>query len=191
LDTPRSKEVSAAPAPDDRTLGQRALDGQREAWDALIQRHHPRVMVTLLARGVVIERARELAQETWIRLIEQQRLGRLDRLELPGLAVRQAAFLALEDARRRRAPTATLEAAGDPSDPTPDQEERVLTHQQLGRAQAALEACSPSAQRVFRLVYENPDMCHADAARVLGISVQRVRQTLCEVRKRLRAAVEE
>jgi RNA polymerase sigma-70 factor (ECF subfamily) len=41
------------------------------------------------------------------------------------------------------------------------------------------------------LIYENPDLPHAEAAAQVGLSVQRVRQILCEVRKRLRAVLSE
>src|SRR4051812_40692516 len=97
--------------PDDQ-LAVRALDGDRDAWGALIARHDHKVVVALLARGVALAQARELAHQAWIRLIAQQRAGRLDRLELPGLAIRQASFLALDAARRRAAGTAD-EATAD------------------------------------------------------------------------------
>ncbi len=47
-----------------------------------------------------MDRAKDIAQEAWIRLVEQQRLGRLERLVLPGLAITQASYLAMEAARR-------------------------------------------------------------------------------------------
>jgi RNA polymerase sigma-70 factor (ECF subfamily) len=167
-----------------------ARAGDREAWDELIARHDHRVVLSLLARGVRLARARELSQQTWMRLYEQERAGRLERLELPGLAVRQAAFLALEDARRREpdAVDATPELAAL-TDPSASIEERLIRRDELRRAQAELERCPPSARRVFSFIHANPDMRHADAARELGLSVQRVRQILCEVRARLRAAI--
>src|SRR5690349_723430 len=72
----------------------------RLQWEALIARHGHTVLLALLARGVRLDRARELLQETWARLFERAQQGRFDSLELPGLAITQAMFLAAEDGRR-------------------------------------------------------------------------------------------
>ncbi|HWM87308.1 MAG TPA: sigma-70 family RNA polymerase sigma factor [Kofleriaceae bacterium] len=182
--TTRAAELS------EHHLARLAMAGDREAWGELVSRHDHRVVLSLLARGVRMARARELAHETWLRLIAQQRAGRLARLELPGLAIRQAAFLALDDTRRREEPSADEASLAALIDPAASVEERLISREQLRRAQAELERCSPSARRVFSAVYAEPGMPHAEAARRLGMSVQRVRQTLCEVRARLRAAIE-
>src|SRR5262249_31325925 len=88
---------------DEAGLCEKAMRGERDAWNVLVQRHNHRVVLALLARGVRIDRAKDIAQEAWMRLVEQQRLGRLARLQLPGLAIAQATFLALEAARREHA----------------------------------------------------------------------------------------
>jgi RNA polymerase sigma-70 factor (ECF subfamily) len=172
-----------------RDLAEEALQGQSDAWQALIRQHNQRVILSLLAAGAPPARARELAHDAWSRLVEQQRLGRLPRLELPGLVIRQARYLWLDETRRRAGEGESV--LQELPDPAPTAEERYLTRDQLARAAARLAGLSESAQRVFRLVYENPAMSHADAAAELGLSVQRVRQTLCEVRKQLRATLEE
>ncbi|HVY45327.1 MAG TPA: sigma factor-like helix-turn-helix DNA-binding protein, partial [Minicystis sp.] len=163
-----------------------ALAGRAEAWDALIARHDRRVVLSLVARGVRLDRARDLAQETWARLVAQQRAGKLERLDLPGLAIAQAAFLARDEARRRRAASdaAPIDAVVELADPAAPADERLASREHLDRARAELERCSPAARRVFEAVYEDPDAPHAEAAARLGLSVQRVRQTLCEVRAR-------
>jgi RNA polymerase sigma-70 factor (ECF subfamily) len=172
-----------------RDLAGEALQGQSDAWQALIQKYNQHVVLSLLAAGAPPARARELAHDAWSRLVEQQRLGRLPRLELPGLAIRQARFLWLDETRRRTSDgDAQLD---DLPDPAPTAEERYLTRDQLARARATLTSLPESAQRVFRLVYENPGIAHAEAAAQLGLSTQRVRQILCEVRKQLRATLEE
>jgi RNA polymerase sigma factor (sigma-70 family) len=182
---------------DDRTLCARALEGDTAAWNALIGKHDHRIVVSLLARGVRIDRAKDLAQEAWIRLIEQQRAGRLSHLLLPGLAIAQAAFLSLEAARRdgSRAEPIPLEGeAGrivtDLVDPAADAETRLLTSERVERAEKVLATFAPNAREVFRLTYGGDGLCHADVAKKVGLSLQRVRQILCEVRKELRTALE-
>ncbi len=167
-----------------------ALCGDTAAWNALIARHNHRVILTLVASGVAADRARDLAQEVWLRLLEQQRKGRLSTLVLPGLALKQARFLALE-LRRKSAveQRADEQSAHELVDPGPGAESRVVGEEQLARALNALDACHPTAQRVFSAVYEDPDRPQIEVAREVGLSLQRVRQVLCEVRKKLRDAL--
>jgi RNA polymerase sigma factor (sigma-70 family) len=180
---------------DERTLCDRALHGDTEAWNALVHKHNHRVVVSLLARGVRIDRAKDIAQETWMRLIEQQRAGRLTQLVLPGLAVAQAAFFSLENARRESSrheplPIDAVREATDLVDPAADAETRLVTGERLERAEQVLARCSASARAVFQLAYGGEGLGHAEIAERVGLSLQRVRQILCEVRKELRTALE-
>jgi RNA polymerase sigma-70 factor (ECF subfamily) len=43
---------------------------------------------------------------------------------------------------------------------------------------------------VFRLAYGGEGLSHAEVARRVGLSLQRVRQILCEVRAKLREAMQ-
>jgi RNA polymerase sigma-70 factor (ECF subfamily) len=146
---------------------------------------------------VRIDRAKDIAQETWMRLVEQQRAGRLAELVLPGLAVAQAAFLSLEHARRENARRTPLPLDGpgageaiDVVDPAADAEARLVSGERLERAEEVLSRCSQSARAVFQLAYGGDGLSHAQVASRVGLSLQRVRQILCEVRKELRAALE-
>jgi hypothetical protein len=47
-----------------------------------------------------------------------------------------------------------------------------------------------SAKKVFRLVYATPGGSCASAAQEVGLSLQRVRQILCETRSHIRRAME-
>jgi RNA polymerase sigma factor (sigma-70 family) len=196
----REPVPAVAPSPpnvvlDERTLCERALRGDEEAWNALVAKHDHRVVVSLLARGVRVDRARDIAQEAWIRLVEQQRAGRLTHLQLPGLAIAQAAFLSLEAARRDGSRGEPLSIHGDDArtaldvaDPAADAETRMLTTERIDRAERVLAECSPSARKVFRLAYGGDGLSHAEVAKSVGLSLQRVRQILCEVRAKLRVA---
>jgi RNA polymerase sigma factor (sigma-70 family) len=167
-----------------------------EAWSGLIIQHRRRVVLSLVAAGFDFEAAEELAHEAWTRLMEKDREGRLAELKLPGLAIVQARFLAWDERRRQRAQRAQrerldLEAAEElVVDGHGDPEQRILTRQEAARALATVAAAPISAQRLFRLLYAEPGMPHARAAEVLGLSVQRVRQILCELRKSVRAALQ-
>jgi RNA polymerase sigma factor (sigma-70 family) len=186
LDATLDETRAPDPVPSEEELVRAALAGDTRGWAALIARHNHRVVVSLLARGLPIDRAKELAQETWLRLIENQRNGRLPALVLPGLAIVQAGYLAANERRRPELVEAEVVAP-----PGATAEERVIEKQRLARVARALESCPPSARRVFEFVYEHPELSYGEAAGRLGLSLQRVKQIVCEVRKRLRDSLEE
>jgi RNA polymerase sigma factor (sigma-70 family) len=159
--------------------------GARERWQQRIAQHDHRVVVALLARGASVDQARDLAQQAWLKLIEGEQDGSIERLDLPGLAIRQAGFLLRDDRRR----VGELLPAGEDLHETTAVDERLVGREQLAQASAILLDFPPSAQRVFELAYGGGGLAHAEVARRCGLSVQRVRQILCEVRARLRAAL--
>lgn len=181
---------NATPGVEDASAPARALAGEQVAWDELFRTHNRRVVLTLLARGVRADAARDLAQDAWMRIIEQQRRGRLRELKLPGLVIQQALFLAADrarsgDERHRKVPID--ERTGD----LVDGERRLIARSHLARVRAILAGCSPRHQQVFRTLYARSGASAADVAAETGLSVQRVRQIVCEVRKKLRVAIEE
>ncbi len=183
--------ASTADAGGEPDLTARALQGDAAAWAGLIERHSHKVVVALLARGLRLDEAREVAQETWLRLIEQQRAGRLQALSLPGLAIVQAGFLLSNQRRRERVAARSDERSVMPSDHARTAEQDAMGRQRLSVLARALRDCPPSSRRVFELVYDRPELGYADVASRVGLSVQRVKQIVFEVRKRLRAALEE
>jgi RNA polymerase sigma-70 factor (ECF subfamily) len=158
-------------------------------WDDAIRDHDRRVYLSVLALGLPPDRAREISQAAWTRLIEQHQKGALAELELPGLAIRQARFLAFNELKRSRTEARTLAAVPDPP-ATPDAERIASSREEIERVLAALATCPVQARKVFRLVYATPGGNAASAAKQLGLSIQRVRQILCETRAQLRRAVE-
>lgn len=161
-----------------------------DLWDDAVRRHDRSVYLSVLALGVGPERAREITQAAWARLIEQHQRGALEDIELPGLAIRQARFLAFNELSRNRVESRVLAAVPDaPSEP--DTERVVGSRQEIERVLAALAGCSPMARKVFRLVYATPGGNAARAAKEVGLSLQRVRQILCETRRSLRRALAE
>lgn len=159
----------------------------REMWDGLIRQHDRKVVLSLIALGIDRDRARDLAQATWTRLYEQHQDGKLAALELPGLAIRQARFLAIDSFRHTELQRRTL--AMTRVEVSEDGEQQLLTRDQLRRALEALGTCSPMAQQLFRLLYTPPPRTSADAAREVGLSAERARHVVCEARKLIRQAI--
>lgn len=158
-------------------------------WQDAIARYDRRVIVALLARGVPIERCKELAQETWSRLMQKHKAGELQAVKLPGLAITQALFLAKDEARRdRRRPPGEL--PNDLDDGRASAEAQLVNHEQVQIALLALQRLPENARRIFELAYDEPSLTHKEIAGRMMLSEQRVRQILCEVRKALREALE-
>ncbi len=168
------------------SVSRRALEGERAAWEELIARHGRRVVLSLIAHGVLPAQAREFAQDAWMRVMQQASQGRLAYLQLPGLVVRQGLYLARAANRRPEA----LPQVGEPED-LESPEASYLARERLARARARVDSLAPSARTVFLLLYTEPQLSHAELAARVGLSVQRVRQIICEVRKELRAHLEE
>jgi len=157
-------------------------------WGALIRRHERRVVVALLARGVPLERAKELTQEAWLRLMVRHRAGKLRQLQLPGVAIKQAIFLAKDQSRRQRRQlplTAAAEAASHC-----DVERQIFAREELRCIERMVASSSPRARRVFQLLHGPRPKTQTEIADMLGLSLQRVRQITCELRKRIRAELE-
>ena len=56
--------------------------------------------MSVVAFGLRVDRAEEIAQRAWARLIEKFGRGELATIELPGLAIAQARYLARDELRR-------------------------------------------------------------------------------------------
>ena len=183
-------------APSDDELAAQALAGVAEAWNEIVRRHSHRVLVSLLARDVPLELAEDLTQEAWLRLIQGQRDGRIGRMRLPGLAIAQARWLALEAerARRRReqiaGPVRPLAEAEEVADSAAGPDRVAAGRDHCETLCRELDRCPPRARDVFVAVYGPRGQSQEDVARKQGLSLQRVRQILCEVRARLRRALE-
>ena len=175
-----------------------ALAGETPAWDEIVRRYSRRVRLVLLARGIPWDVAEDLIQETWIRLVRRQREGRLRSLELPGLAIAQSEWLVREALRthaRRRAiaPMVALPLLESSEMPgaMPEDDPAALA-ERSDRLRVGLRVLAVLPPRMRQIVVRacgDDELMHADLARELGISEQRVRQTLCEARARMRAAL--
>jgi RNA polymerase sigma-70 factor (ECF subfamily) len=165
------------------------IQTEKGAWDDAIRRHDRRVYLSVLALGLTPDRAREVVQATWTRLMEQHASGALLQLEFPGLAIRQARFIALNEMQRRKVEMRVLSSLPE-STSAPEVERVVASRQKIEHVLDALATCSPTARQVFRLVYATPGGNCASAAKALGLSLQRVRQILCETRTHIRKTLE-
>ena len=159
-------------------------------WKQAAVEHDHRLIICLLAAGLRLDEARDVAQEAWLKVMESASAGRLERVELPGLVIRQASFIVAdrERARRLRPPGAEHEVEALTASETA--EGHTHARELLEVVSAELATATPRARGVFLAVLNAPDVAHRTLAEKEGLSLQRFRQVLCEVRARLRRGVE-
>jgi RNA polymerase sigma-70 factor (ECF subfamily) len=169
-----------------------ALTNSTIDWQACLRTHTHTVVLGLLANGAPLDEARELAHDAFARLFEQWAQGRLTTLDFPGIAMRQAMYL-LAVRRRATGLTRTRSAPLDEARELPtaatSPDEALAARQALQHAAVTLETFSPRARNVLEAVLASPDVPHRQLAEAEGLSLQRFRQVLCEVRARLRDAL--
>ncbi|HZN94796.1 MAG TPA: hypothetical protein VFB81_18905, partial [Myxococcales bacterium] len=71
-----------------------------------------------------------------------------------------------------------------------DPERALIARRDVEIALEVLSRSSASARAVFLHLYDDPPPSHQVVADRLGLSLQRVRQILCEVRRAIRVALE-
>ncbi len=158
-------------------------------WDEWARMHHRRLVNYLLALGVPLHRAEEIAQTTWETLMEKERAGKLLRIDMPGLALAQARFLALEYKRSELPRIASADSLDEALVVRDEHPERALvSRNQIDRAMNTVSQMSEQRQFIFQQFYKF-NQSAPDIAKETSLSVQRVRQILCEVRGELRAAL--
>jgi RNA polymerase sigma-70 factor (ECF subfamily) len=173
---------------DDVTLA-RAIAGDRQASDALVERYQVRVfallarMITGLGRGVV----EDLAQDTFLRVFRHLKKFRTDgpaRLSTWILTI--AARLAIDELRRRRpTPVAELDPAGA------SRADDNLSRRQIASAiELALADLSPELRAAF-LLRELHGLEYAEIAESLGIEIGTVKSRLARARTALRERLAE
>lgn len=165
---------------------------QEVDWDAAMQKYGRRVVVSLIAKGALPERAKELAQDAWLRVIQNHRHGRLVEVKLPGVVIKQASFL-WQDDRRRCATRFTHESVDGTVLAHRDErelEQQAAARHKLRKVREIIARAHPNARRVFELMYDGEARSAAEIAQSVGLSVQRVRQIACEFRKTLRCELQ-
>lgn len=158
-------------------------------WKQAVAEHDHPLIIALLAAGLRLDEARDVAQEAWLRVMEAVSTGKLARVELPGLVIRQASFIVADRrrARRLRTPAAVQEVEALPASDTA--EGHTHARELLEAVDAELATATPRARGVFLAVLHAPDTAHRALAEQEGLSLQRFRQVLCEVRAKLRRGV--
>lgn len=181
----RAPTVDRSAAPDD-VLVSEALDGRREAFDALVERHQRHVYRTCY--GVVgnHEDAADLTQEAFLKAYRGLRRFRRDASFLTWLH-RIAVNAALNHVSARNVRVDSLDAVRDVGDPRGDPADAALEREQRTREVRAALGRLPKKQRATLVLRVYGELSHEEIARALGRSVGTVKANLFFALRNLRA----
>lgn len=171
---------------DDRTLIDRALQGDSAAFGQLVRRYQDRLFTGLMHMVSSREEAEDVVQDTFVRAYEKLHAFRQDSSFYTWL-YRIAVNTALYRQRQRRPELAgeSNQLGVEPSDPTGNPSEHLLRAE---RARDVRQALSQLAEE-FRMVLVMRDVEGFDyqtIARILDISVGTVRSRLHRARSNMR-----
>jgi RNA polymerase sigma-70 factor, ECF subfamily len=171
----------------DEDLVRRVGQGDAEACRALVERHLGRIVAFA---GRVLGNpsdAEDVAQEVFARVWTSAGSWRPGAARFTTWLHRVAQNLCLDRiARRREAP---LDATPEPVDPAPPPDVR-LEEARMSRLVGREIATLPERQRVALALCHYEGMRNADAAEVMGISVEALESLLSRARRTLRARLE-
>lgn len=186
-------------APPDAVLVGRAREGERRAFDQLVERHYGTVFVIACSRLKDRDAAEDLAQEVFLRLFLQ--LGALrDANQFGAWAARVARNLAIDWSRRGRRASllvplvhATGEqsaAVREPADPAKGARQQMEQHDELRTLHRELDRL-PAEQREMVLLHFLEHLSKREIAERLGVHPSTVGRAIDRALAAMRSGFEE
>ena len=172
--TPIPQQLTNSPA--DRTvtdLVARAKDGDRQAWDALVERYAPLIWSICRRHRLGRADADDVGQSVWLRLVDQ--LDRVrDPAALPGWLATTARRECLRVLCATQGPRASLYARDVES--LPDEraglaDQGLLAAERHAALREAFGQLPPNGQQLIAMLIADPPVPYADISAQLGIPV--------------------
>jgi RNA polymerase sigma factor (sigma-70 family) len=170
-DSPELTESPADPAVSD--LVARAKNGERQAWDALVERFAP--LIWSICRRHRLGRADtdDVGQSVWLRLVDQ--LDRVrDPAALPGWLATTARRECLRVLGTMQGPRGTMYALDMdslPDDRAGRADQGLLEAERHAALREAFGQLPPNGQQLIALLIADPPLPYADISAKLGIPV--------------------
>ena len=167
----------------DETLMLRVAEGDHAACQQLAERHLGRILA--FAARTLGDRAaaEDIAQEVFARLWIHAKRWQPGPARLSTWLHRIALNLCLDYSARKR--EAQLDDVPEPIDPSKDAATRLHEHQLQQRVNAAMQTLSPQQRAAITLCHFE-GLRNAEAAEVLGVSVEALESLLARGRRVLR-----
>jgi RNA polymerase sigma factor (sigma-70 family) len=151
----------------------RAKDGDKQAWDALIERYAPLIWSICRRHRLCRADADDVGQSVWLRLVDQ--LDRLrDPAALPGWLATTARRECLRVLCATQGPRATLyerDVETLPDERVGLAEQGLLMAERQAALREAFDQLPPNGQQLISLLITDPPLPYADISARLGIPV--------------------
>jgi RNA polymerase sigma factor (sigma-70 family) len=147
----------------------RAMNGDEQAWDALVERYTPLVWSICRRHRLGDADADDVGQSVWLQLTAQLDKVR-DPAALPGwlaTTTRRECVRVVEAARRSQAPRYVLESI--PDEQMGMAEHELLVAERHAALREAFTRLPPCCQRLIALLIEDPPVPYAQISARLGI----------------------
>ena len=150
----------------------RARNGDRQAWDALVDWYAPLIWSICRRYRLETADAQDAAQTVWLQLVDH--LGRLhDPAALPGWLATTTRRECARIARAARWPgnaRSALAVAAIPDEHAPAAEQDLLAAERHAALRQALGQLPPGCQQLLALLIEDPLLSYAQISARLGIA---------------------
>jgi RNA polymerase sigma factor (sigma-70 family) len=151
----------------------RARSGDRQAWDALVERYAPLIWSICRKHRLGRADADDVGQSVWLRLLDQ-----LDRVRepaaLPGwlsTTTRRECLRVLSAAQGPHATIYALDVESLPDQRAGTADQELLAAERHAALRAAFTQLPPNGQQLLALLTADPPMPYADISAQLGIPV--------------------
>jgi RNA polymerase sigma-70 factor, ECF subfamily len=177
---------------DDRLLIESALQGDRSAFTALVERYQDRLFNSMLHVTGSAEEAEDVVQDAFIRAF--LRLDSFQQNSQFFTWLYRIAFNTALTRRRRKRPNISLdhyrEVSGqEASDEGASVDEGILQNERVELVRAAIASLSEN-HRAILVLREMQDRSYEDISEILEISIGTVRSRLNRARMQLKLAIE-
>jgi RNA polymerase sigma factor (sigma-70 family) len=151
----------------------RARSGDRQAWDALVERYAPLIWSICRRHRLGQADADDVGQSVWLRLLDQ-----LDRVRepaaLPGwlsTTTRRECLRVLSAAQGPHATIYALDVESLPDQQAGTADQELLAAERHAALRAAFTQLPPNGQQLLALLTADPPTPYADISAQLGIPV--------------------
>jgi RNA polymerase sigma factor (sigma-70 family) len=158
--------------PDVTWLVRRAAEGDRRAWEGLVDQYARLIWAITGEFKLAESDAADVAQTTWLRLLEH-----IDRIEYPDRVGSWLAATARNEclrslAARKRVVLGHDEAELNSAAPhEPEIDEGILAHERAQVVRKALSRLPRRSQRLLELLMADPPASYADISDELGLPI--------------------
>ena len=151
----------------------RARNGDRQAWDALVERYAPLIWSICRRHRVDGADADDVGQSVWLQLVDQLDKVR-DPAALPGwlaTTTRRECARVLRTVRGPHAAGYSLDAETIPDEQAQTAEQQVLVAERHAALREAFAHLPPCCQQLIAVLIEDPPVPYAEISARLGIPV--------------------